>query len=168
MIRRPPRSTLFPYTTLFRSIALHCLPRNSAHDVNAKLQSLAVNIIRQRPESLAIRGRREAIDGRQQATVLIHGQRSAGFVIVSLCIRLIPLDVDDNVLPSVLREMFSHPVRVGLDLLFAHRGAVGIPTVPSHRGSGSGGRINRKQRGSQNRERQETTGRALSSHTRTL
>src|SRR5256885_6847085 len=24
MIRRPPRSTLFPYTTLFRSIALAC------------------------------------------------------------------------------------------------------------------------------------------------
>src|SRR3712207_8448026 len=25
MIRRPPRSTLFPYTTLFRSLALHPL-----------------------------------------------------------------------------------------------------------------------------------------------
>src|SRR2546430_12296954 len=25
MIRRPPRSTLFPYTTLFRSLASHCL-----------------------------------------------------------------------------------------------------------------------------------------------
>src|SRR3712207_8342019 len=25
MIRRPPRSTLFPYTTLFRSGAQHCL-----------------------------------------------------------------------------------------------------------------------------------------------
>src|SRR5258708_22031332 len=25
MIRRPPRSTLFPYTTLFRSPAVHCL-----------------------------------------------------------------------------------------------------------------------------------------------
>src|SRR2546422_8604654 len=24
MIRRPPRSTLFPYTTLFRSCATHC------------------------------------------------------------------------------------------------------------------------------------------------
>src|SRR5260370_27605981 len=24
MIRRPPRSTLFPYTTLFRSLALRC------------------------------------------------------------------------------------------------------------------------------------------------
>src|ERR1035438_10699699 len=28
MIRRPPRSTLFPYTTLFRSIAGVDLPRN--------------------------------------------------------------------------------------------------------------------------------------------
>src|SRR5256885_3702928 len=27
MIRRPPRSTLFPYTTLFRSEAKHPLPR---------------------------------------------------------------------------------------------------------------------------------------------
>src|SRR3712207_7719446 len=26
MIRRPPRSTLFPYTTLFRSALLHLLP----------------------------------------------------------------------------------------------------------------------------------------------
>src|SRR2546430_11203508 len=25
MIRRPPRSTLFPYTTLFRSCLLHCI-----------------------------------------------------------------------------------------------------------------------------------------------
>src|SRR3989449_8479935 len=30
MIRRPPRSTLFPYTTLFRSVAVHELPFNPA------------------------------------------------------------------------------------------------------------------------------------------
>src|SRR2546422_10838876 len=30
MIRRPPRSTLFPYTTLFRSLA-HLLERGLAH-----------------------------------------------------------------------------------------------------------------------------------------
>src|SRR5260221_4719781 len=30
MIRRPPRSTLFPYTTLFRSMAVY---PNPAHDV---------------------------------------------------------------------------------------------------------------------------------------
>src|SRR5690349_24010508 len=32
MLRRPPRSTLFPYTTLFRSPRLHrCRPRPSDH-----------------------------------------------------------------------------------------------------------------------------------------
>src|SRR5471030_3482338 len=30
MIRRPPRSTLFPYTTLFRSFIEHCPARKSA------------------------------------------------------------------------------------------------------------------------------------------
>src|SRR3989442_11993917 len=30
MIRRPPRSTLFPYTTLFRSPAFECSPRRGA------------------------------------------------------------------------------------------------------------------------------------------
>src|SRR2546422_1405499 len=29
MIRRPPRSTLFPYTTLFRSLLAHCLERDA-------------------------------------------------------------------------------------------------------------------------------------------
>src|SRR2546426_4288587 len=33
MIRRPPRSTLFPYTTLFRSVAGLGLPRRAAHVV---------------------------------------------------------------------------------------------------------------------------------------
>src|SRR3712207_8034454 len=29
MIRRPPRSTLFPYTTLFRSLRTHLSPRHA-------------------------------------------------------------------------------------------------------------------------------------------
>src|SRR2546425_6444067 len=47
MIRRPPRSTLFPYTTLFRSLAIARLERgvlNSAPetvDLSALLVSLA-------------------------------------------------------------------------------------------------------------------------------
>src|SRR5437879_13551617 len=42
MIRRPPRSTLFPYTTLFRSLPLHradieCVPwRTAGSERNAK------------------------------------------------------------------------------------------------------------------------------------
>src|SRR5256885_7019082 len=39
MIRRPPRSTLFPYTTLFRSaLAMKMRPRWSASDSWARLQ----------------------------------------------------------------------------------------------------------------------------------
>src|SRR2546428_3722731 len=40
MIRRPPRSTLFPYTTLFRSLFLHAdtlLPPTAADDITAAL-----------------------------------------------------------------------------------------------------------------------------------
>src|SRR4249919_4015726 len=35
MIRRPPRSTLFPYTTLFRSASDHCdsVPAAARHDL---------------------------------------------------------------------------------------------------------------------------------------
>src|SRR3712207_3478667 len=32
MIRRPPRSTLFPYTTLFRSTMIRCISRLEKHD----------------------------------------------------------------------------------------------------------------------------------------
>src|SRR2546422_7458333 len=35
MIRRPPRSTLFPYTTLFRSLDDHAAPRDRRHRVVA-------------------------------------------------------------------------------------------------------------------------------------
>src|SRR5258708_38996620 len=43
MIRRPPRSTLFPYTTLFRSrvdlgrLGLRAVPRIDPHDARAAL-----------------------------------------------------------------------------------------------------------------------------------
>src|SRR5438093_6923999 len=35
MIRRPPRSTLFPYTTLFRSVARHLDPRGQGGEPGA-------------------------------------------------------------------------------------------------------------------------------------
>src|SRR5260370_301173 len=49
MIRRPPRSTLFPYTTLFRSqsAAQSCIPLRSAHrnsrrrDADRQLESIS-------------------------------------------------------------------------------------------------------------------------------
>src|SRR3712207_8289741 len=38
MIRRPPRSTLFPYTTLFRSLALHRGHRRGARGHRRRLR----------------------------------------------------------------------------------------------------------------------------------
>src|SRR2546422_6000754 len=42
MIRRPPRSTLFPYTTLFRSETLHtCGQQDTAARKNTEVRSIA-------------------------------------------------------------------------------------------------------------------------------
>src|SRR5436309_11741643 len=42
MIRRPPRSTLFPYTTLFRSRGAHVQSRPDRRDKRHPRQALAV------------------------------------------------------------------------------------------------------------------------------
>src|SRR2546430_3713177 len=42
MIRRPPRSTLFPYTTLFRSLAKAPAERPTMHQVEQRLQALGL------------------------------------------------------------------------------------------------------------------------------
>src|SRR3712207_7565915 len=36
MIRRPPRSTLFPYTTLFRSLPLQAVPAERGHSAGRR------------------------------------------------------------------------------------------------------------------------------------
>src|SRR3989442_4519104 len=48
MIRRPPRSTLFPYTTLFRSPAASRPPGSEsvvAHDLRLKINITAVTLV---------------------------------------------------------------------------------------------------------------------------
>src|SRR2546429_5726446 len=47
MIRRPPRSTLFPYTTLFRSLLRRWLGRNLGRRFRAFLTGLAVTALLQ-------------------------------------------------------------------------------------------------------------------------
>src|SRR2546426_4355156 len=43
MIRRPPRSTLFPYTTLFRSVGVFLHVARAAHQLGAHAQTSARN-----------------------------------------------------------------------------------------------------------------------------
>src|SRR3712207_7501276 len=48
MIRRPPRSTLFPYTTLFRSgrgVILHAEPRRGARTPGGLLEGTRVTLL---------------------------------------------------------------------------------------------------------------------------
>src|SRR5256885_6898966 len=47
MIRRPPRSTLFPYTTLFRSFLLRMQGRVAIHLGGRGLQDLGLHPLRQ-------------------------------------------------------------------------------------------------------------------------
>src|SRR3989454_4031947 len=57
MIRRPPRSTLFPYTTLFRSRSCEGKPGHAGHAANEKdrHQGLAAGI---RPRMTQLRDRK--------------------------------------------------------------------------------------------------------------
>src|SRR3712207_7383384 len=55
MIRRPPRSTLFPYTTLFRSRLVHALAQ-ARGDVQGRGAGLAAQAL--------LRGVRAALEGR--------------------------------------------------------------------------------------------------------
>src|ERR1051326_3347375 len=54
MIRRPPRSTLFPYTTLFRSVLTLTLPEAAADELRWRLATL--DLARQRAQQLGMKG----------------------------------------------------------------------------------------------------------------
>src|SRR2546427_4252710 len=86
MIRRPPRSTLFPYTTLFRSaVALDAVGRRQA-----RAQPRTYPLARDRGEFIVQRaevGNAPLMLGRDEALehlVLVHGQRQPPARVVDL------------------------------------------------------------------------------------
>src|SRR3712207_8275566 len=66
MIRRPPRSTLFPYTTLFRSAARPCAAR-SVGDANGRGGRFCASIEISRLLGLRDRGRAVISAGRNRS-----------------------------------------------------------------------------------------------------
>src|SRR2546430_6699312 len=61
MIRRPPRSTLFPYTTLFRSVAISVtrLPRRSGGNDAANISGVRINATFENASQKSARSRSE-------------------------------------------------------------------------------------------------------------
>src|SRR3712207_8596664 len=82
MIRRPPRSTLFPYTTLFRSVELAL--DTGAHGLRERLHELEVvgvlgrvAVERDRVEEAQLELRRQVHEPRRQAEVgegVVYGE----------------------------------------------------------------------------------------------
>src|SRR2546430_9999438 len=61
MIRRPPRSTLFPYTTLFRSLG-----GGRSEDGEQRLVERDVDHLTAAPDLIAVAQRRDQIGGRSE------------------------------------------------------------------------------------------------------
>src|SRR3712207_7099638 len=74
MIRRPPRSTLFPYTTLFRSLSLVHGERDPAQRVDVPVVAVHVLYLEQRHGLSGLRGAEVGFD---HPRVLTHLARSA-------------------------------------------------------------------------------------------
>src|SRR2546430_17160724 len=89
MIRRPPRSTLFPYTTLFRSwkgIAVFCGPRGLPGGRNILYRNLG-------------KGRF------QDVTLSAHIDRTMG----QYCFSVSPFDFDNDGWPDIYMSCDSAP-----------------------------------------------------------
>src|SRR2546430_5160811 len=79
MIRRPPRSTLFPYTTLFRSEALQYFERAlhlDPKEMKFKLAYAEAGLKLRASEKLNIKGRRQRIDRKSTRLNSSHSQIS--------------------------------------------------------------------------------------------
>src|SRR2546422_5590671 len=72
MIRRPPRSTLFPYTTLFRSAKARALLKGRAHVSVDDIKSLTFPVLRHRI-LLNYRAEAEGVDRKSTRLNSSHG-----------------------------------------------------------------------------------------------
>src|SRR2546427_7653297 len=84
MIRRPPRSTLFPYTTLFRSVCSTMKTRTGSHDETASRSPRGGP---PRDETRALKGLREEKrkrDGDRKSTRLNSSHSQISYAVFCL------------------------------------------------------------------------------------
>src|SRR3712207_8431634 len=77
MIRRPPRSTLFPYTTLFRSERDHDeLGEPEAHDDPAEIELAAADLGQARQEEIVNQAAQEGADGEDRKSTRLNSSHA--------------------------------------------------------------------------------------------
>src|SRR5256885_3871411 len=69
MIRRPPRSTLFPYTTLFRSSRIESIPKVDKKQYARELRRLQIELVKLH---------RHVIERGRKVLVILEGRDAAG------------------------------------------------------------------------------------------
>ena len=114
-------------------VAFHRLARNAAQQMQPELQTVAMHVIRERLEAQAVRGGGKFFQHRPEPAPFIHRHLRMRRVFKALRLRLVPLDVHDDVLPAVRGQFLRHVIRVGLGKLLGDGATEGIPTVPAHR-----------------------------------
>src|SRR3712207_7912529 len=77
MIRRPPRSTLFPYTTLFRSAVLRVLEQLALGDLEHEVGGRDAGLLDRGPH----RGDQIRLAQLERAEVDVHGTRGRALVL---------------------------------------------------------------------------------------
>src|SRR5258708_14315833 len=101
MIRRPPRSTLFPYTTLFRSQSLFVL----RHDLSVELGSSIEIILERHVTSCSIDGRSHVAQGLSRSEEHTSELQSPDHLVCRLLLEK-KKKHDDNL--ANYAELFSH------------------------------------------------------------
>src|SRR3989449_5541945 len=120
MIRRPPRSTLFPYTTLFRSIKY--LPANCASSFRAIHESLINYGGNKMPEFLTCTHEESAVG-------MAHGYfKVTGKPLMTLCHGTVGLQHAAMAVYNAWCDRVPVIVIGGNDLDAAHR-PPGVPTI---------------------------------------
>src|SRR5437899_8140970 len=84
MLLRPPRSTLFPYTTLFRSLRQRCRARDGDDGPGEVLRRRTRQLPRHRRQLQPAKGRRRAADQDRKSTRLNSSHLGISYAVFCL------------------------------------------------------------------------------------
>jgi hypothetical protein len=100
--------------------------------MDAEFETLAVDVSGEWLKAMAVGGGREAVFSGNEAAVCVHVELSVWAITMRFGVWLGPLNVDDDVLPTMAFEMGGHVICVLFYFAFCYASAERVPTVPAH------------------------------------